>query len=131
MVGADGVIRGPAGEGRVGAVSRDDVADVAVAVVLGGAEHDGRTYDATGPEVITLHEAAEELTPDLLWLIVGGQKEDQDLQDRTKVLDDYHTAPASAASTIDARERKSIPIIRSNLDFCSRGDPASPNPGPA
>ena len=62
MAGADGVIRGPAGEGRVGAVSRDDVADVAVAVLLGGTEHDGRTYDVTGPEAITLHEAAEELS---------------------------------------------------------------------
>lgn len=62
MAGADGVIRGPAGEGRVGAVSRDDVADAAVAVLLGGAEHDGRTYDLTGPEAITLREAAEELS---------------------------------------------------------------------
>lgn len=62
MAGADGVIRGPAGIGRVGAVSRDDVADAAVAVLLGGAEHDGRAYDVTGPEAITLREAAEELT---------------------------------------------------------------------
>ena len=62
MAGADGVIRGPAGIGRVGAVSRDDVADAAVAVLLGGTEHDGRTYDVTGPEAITLHEAAEELS---------------------------------------------------------------------
>jgi NAD(P)H dehydrogenase (quinone) len=62
MTGTDGVIRGPADEGRVGAVSRDDVADAAVAVLLNGAEHDGRTYDMTGPEAITLHEAAEELS---------------------------------------------------------------------
>ena len=62
MAGADGVIRGPAGEGRVGAVSRDDVADAAAAVLLGGAEHDGQAYDVTGPEAITLHEAAEELS---------------------------------------------------------------------
>ena len=34
MVGADGVIRGPAGDGRVAAVTRDDIADVAVAVLL-------------------------------------------------------------------------------------------------
>ena len=38
------------------------MADAAVAVLLGGAEHDGRTYDVTGPEAITLHEAAEELS---------------------------------------------------------------------
>lgn len=61
LAGADGVIRGPGGEGRVGAVARDDIADVAVAVLLGGG-HDGRTYDVTGREAITLHEAAETLS---------------------------------------------------------------------
>jgi NAD(P)H dehydrogenase (quinone) len=61
LVGPDGVIRGPAGEGRVGAVARDDVAEVAVAVLLGEG-YDGRTYDVTGPEASTLHEAAEELS---------------------------------------------------------------------
>jgi NAD(P)H dehydrogenase (quinone) len=61
LAGADGVIRGPAGDGRVGAVARDDIADAAVAVLLSD-EHDGCTYDVTGPEAITLHEAAEELS---------------------------------------------------------------------
>jgi uncharacterized protein YbjT (DUF2867 family) len=61
LAGTDGVIRGPAGEGRVGAVARDDVAEVAVAVLLGDG-HDGRTYEVTGPEAITLREAAEELS---------------------------------------------------------------------
>jgi NAD(P)H dehydrogenase (quinone) len=61
LAGTDGVIRGPAGDGRVGAVARDDIADAAVAVLLGDG-HDGRTYDLTGPEAITLHEVAEELS---------------------------------------------------------------------
>ena len=61
LAGADGVIRGPAGEGRVGAVARDDIADVAVAVLLGDG-HDGRTYDVTGPQAITLYQVAEELS---------------------------------------------------------------------
>ena len=61
LAGTDGVIRGPAGDGRVGAVARDDIADVAVAVLLGDG-HDGRTYDVTGPEAITLQEVAEELS---------------------------------------------------------------------
>jgi uncharacterized protein YbjT (DUF2867 family) len=61
LAGPDGVIRGPAGDGRVGAVARDDIADVAVAVLLGDG-HDGRTYDLTGPEAITLHQVAEELS---------------------------------------------------------------------
>ena len=61
FAGGDGVIRGPAGDGRVAAVARDDVADVAVAVLLGDG-HDGRTYDLTGPEAFTLRQAAEELS---------------------------------------------------------------------
>ncbi|MEH3076418.1 MAG: SDR family oxidoreductase [Quadrisphaera sp.] len=67
MVGDDGVLRGPAGEGRVAAVAQDDVADAAVAVLLSAAggpldgtgEYAGRAYDLTGPEALTLHEVAE------------------------------------------------------------------------
>ena len=62
MVGPDGVIRGPAAEGRVAAVTRDDIADVAVAVLEGGDDHTGRTYDLTGPEALTMAEVAEQLT---------------------------------------------------------------------
>jgi NAD(P)H dehydrogenase (quinone) len=63
LVGADGVIRGPAAGGRVAAVARDDIADVAVAVLTeDGGGHDGRTYDMTGPEALTLAEVAEELS---------------------------------------------------------------------
>jgi NAD(P)H dehydrogenase (quinone) len=61
LVGGDGVIRGPAGDGRVAAVARDDIAGVVVAVLLGDG-HDGRTYDLTGPEAFTLHQAAEALS---------------------------------------------------------------------
>jgi NAD(P)H dehydrogenase (quinone) len=61
MVGADGAIRGPAGDGRVAAVARDDIADVAVAALLGDG-HEGRSYDMTGPEALTLAEVAEELS---------------------------------------------------------------------
>jgi NAD(P)H dehydrogenase (quinone) len=63
MVGADRVIRGPAGDGRVAAVARDDIADVAAAVLLeGGDRHDGRSYDLTGPEALTMAEAAQRLS---------------------------------------------------------------------
>jgi NAD(P)H dehydrogenase (quinone) len=60
LPGTDGVIRGPAGDGRVAVVVRDDIADVAAAVIAGG-DHDGETYDVTGPEAITLAEAAAAL----------------------------------------------------------------------
>jgi NAD(P)H dehydrogenase (quinone) len=63
MVGADGVIRGPAGDGRVAVVARDDIADVAAAVLLeGGDRHDGRSYDLTGPEALTMAEVAQRLS---------------------------------------------------------------------
>jgi NAD(P)H dehydrogenase (quinone) len=62
FAGEDGVIRGPAGDGRVGAVARDDIADVAAAVLLSDGGHDGATYDLTGPESITLTEAAAIMT---------------------------------------------------------------------
>jgi len=63
FVGRDGVIRGPAGDGRVAAVSHDDVADVATAVILDErpARHDGATYEVTGPQALTLDEVAATL----------------------------------------------------------------------
>lgn len=62
MVGPDGVLRGPAGDGRVAAVTQDDVADVAVAVLLDPAAHAGATHDLTGPEALTLAEVAATIT---------------------------------------------------------------------
>ena len=62
MVGEDGVIRGPAGDGRVSAVARADVAAVAVEVLTNPASHAGTTYTLTGPEAFTLSEAAAVIT---------------------------------------------------------------------
>ncbi|MCW2844336.1 MAG: putative nucleoside-diphosphate-sugar epimerase [Nocardioides sp.] len=53
-----GVIRGPAADGRVAAVARADVADAAVAVLRDPAPHAGSTYTLTGPEALTLTEVA-------------------------------------------------------------------------
>lgn len=61
LVGADGAIRGPAGDGRVAAVARDDIADAAVAVLRDPDAHEGRAYELTGPEAFTLAEAAARL----------------------------------------------------------------------
>jgi uncharacterized protein YbjT (DUF2867 family) len=63
LAGADGVIRGPGGNGRAAVVARDDIADAAVAVLLADdpARHEGRGYDMTGPEALTLAEVAGEL----------------------------------------------------------------------
>jgi uncharacterized protein YbjT (DUF2867 family) len=62
LAGTDGVIRGPAGDGRVAGVAQDDIADVAVAVLHDPAAHAGRTYDLTGPQALSLHEVASALT---------------------------------------------------------------------
>jgi NAD(P)H dehydrogenase (quinone) len=62
LAGDDGVIRGPAGEGRVAAVAQDDIAEAAAAVLRDPAAHRGRTYSLTGPEAVTLSEAAELMT---------------------------------------------------------------------
>src|SRR5699024_2801519 len=62
FAGDDGVIRGPGGNGRVGAVIRDDVARATVAVLAdehsGQRSHAGKIYDLTGPEALTLAEVA-------------------------------------------------------------------------
>jgi uncharacterized protein YbjT (DUF2867 family) len=62
LVVQDGAIRGPAGDGRVAAVARDDVAAVAAVVLADPAAHVGATYDLTGPEALTLAEVAALLT---------------------------------------------------------------------
>ncbi|GAA4684018.1 NAD(P)H-binding protein [Nocardioides nanhaiensis] len=61
----EGVLRGPAGDGRVAAVARADVAEVAARIlrdlVEGGAaaeQHAGAVYRLSGPEALTLDEVA-------------------------------------------------------------------------
>jgi NAD(P)H dehydrogenase (quinone) len=57
------VIAAPAGEGRASFVSRDDLADVAAAVLEDDSPAlDGATLDVTGPAALTLDEAAGVLT---------------------------------------------------------------------
>lgn len=58
LVGDDGVIRGPAADGRVALVAQDDIADAAVAVLLDPGAHERAVYELTGPEALTLAEAA-------------------------------------------------------------------------
>lgn len=53
-----GVIRGPAGRGRVASVARADVADAAAAVLRQPEAHAGAVYDLTGPESFDLGEFA-------------------------------------------------------------------------
>jgi uncharacterized protein YbjT (DUF2867 family) len=61
FVGEDRALRGPAGDGRFAPVCRDDVADVAAAV-LTGEGHEGLTYDLSGPETLTMADVARVLS---------------------------------------------------------------------
>jgi uncharacterized protein YbjT (DUF2867 family) len=63
FVGEDGVLRGPAGEGRVAAVTRDDVAAAAVEILTDATTHVASTYVLTGPEALTLAEIAATIGP--------------------------------------------------------------------
>jgi NAD(P)H dehydrogenase (quinone) len=57
------VIAAPAGEGRTSFVSRDDLADVGAAVLLDDSgRFDGQVLEVTGPEALSMAEAARVLT---------------------------------------------------------------------
>ena len=58
FVGADGAIRGPAGDGRVSLLAVDDVADVAVAVLRDPSAHRDAAYPLTGPEPLSFDDVA-------------------------------------------------------------------------
>lgn len=62
LAGEDGVIRGPAGKGRVSAVSRADLADSALAVLRDPAAHRGAVYELTGREALGLDDVARTIT---------------------------------------------------------------------
>lgn len=62
LFATDGVIAGPAGDGRVAAVAIADVARVAADVLAAPESHEGRVYELTGPEALTLDEMADAIT---------------------------------------------------------------------
>lgn len=61
-VGADGVIRGPAGDGRAALVARADVARTAAVILQNPRAHLGATYDLTGPESLNFTQIAQILS---------------------------------------------------------------------
>ena len=58
----EGRILGPAGDGRVGVVAREDAGRVAAGVLADPARYENQTLDVTGPEALTLNEIAAILT---------------------------------------------------------------------
>lgn len=61
FAGPDGIIRGPAGDGRFLPVTRSDVADVAVRLLTDDS-FDGQVFDVCGPERVSLRHVANRLT---------------------------------------------------------------------
>ncbi|MEV0322326.1 NAD(P)H-binding protein [Streptomyces sp. NPDC050658] len=59
--GADGTIAAPLGDGRLAAVAREDLAEVAVRVATDPAPHVGRTYELVGEEALGGAELAAAL----------------------------------------------------------------------
>lgn len=66
IANADGIIAGPAGDGRVACVSQQDVAQAAAnilaAIVSGDDRHHNRSYTLTGSEALTFADIAAVLT---------------------------------------------------------------------
>jgi len=58
---AEGIFRGAWGDGRMGYVDVRDVARVAVTVLRGG-DHDGQSYELTGPEALSPADVARKLS---------------------------------------------------------------------
>lgn len=59
LVGADGVIRAPADDGKVSIVARADIAQAARAVLRDPAAHRNVIYEMTGPEALSMAEIAQ------------------------------------------------------------------------
>ncbi|MGM7669329.1 SDR family oxidoreductase [Microbacterium sp. A93] len=62
VVGQDGIIRGPAGQGRCAFVAHDDVARTAAHILRDPAPHQGHAYRLTGPEALTFEDVARIIT---------------------------------------------------------------------
>lgn len=58
----EGRILGPAGDGRVGVVAREDAGRVAAGVLADPGRYENKTLDVTGPEALTLDEIADVLS---------------------------------------------------------------------
>jgi len=56
-----GVMMGSSGAGRIAAATRADLAAAAAAVLAGGSEHDGQTYELAGDTAFTMADFAAEI----------------------------------------------------------------------
>lgn len=62
MVGTDGVIRGPAGAGRLAGIAVSDIAEIASSILEEPTHHRGTTYELTGSEPLDFDQIASTLS---------------------------------------------------------------------
>ncbi len=111
----DGVIRGPAGDGRLAPISRDDLADVAAVVLTEVGRHDGQTYDVTGAEGITLYDAEQ------LSLVTGRR-----VSYHEETLDEARASRAPSGAPAGRSKAGSPPTPPSRWTWSATRSPASP-----
>ena len=112
IVDEHGVMRGPAGSGRVGAVARQDVARSAVAVLRDPSPHAERTYDMTGPEALSLTDMAR----------IIGEAQGQEVTYREETVEEAYASRAhygAPAWEVDAWVSTYTAIASGELDVVS------------
>lgn len=65
MIKSQGALYAPAGDGKVSFVDVRDIAAVAVQALINDNQHKGKSYNITGPEVLSYGQAAEILSREL------------------------------------------------------------------
>ena len=112
IVGDDGVMRGPAGDGRVGAVARRDVGRSAIAILRDPSSHAGRTYDLTGPQALSLADMAR----------IIGQVQGRDVTYHDETVEEAHASRAQYGAPdweVDAWVSTYTAIASGEMDMVS------------
>ena len=124
MIGADGVLRGPAGNGAVAPVAQDDVAAVATAV-LRSDRYDGETLDVTGPDRVTMADVVS-----LLAELTGRRIRyvDETVEEAYASRSSYDAAPFEVdgwVSTYTAIAASELDVVSPVVKMVTGRDPVS------
>ncbi|MFF1907956.1 NAD(P)H-binding protein [Kitasatospora sp. NPDC058218] len=107
----DGVITAPLGDGRLAAVARADLAEVAVTVALAPAEHAGRVYELVGEQAVGGADIAAALSR------AGGKP----VEYRPGTL-----AEARAAVAVSGAQAFQVPMVAGTYSAIAHGFLAGP-----
>ncbi|MEK2493205.1 NAD(P)H-binding protein [Kitasatospora purpeofusca] len=108
---ADGVITAPLADGRLAAVAREDLAEVAAKVASDPAEHAGRVYELVGEEAVGAADVAAALT----------RTTGRPVEYRPGTL-----AQARAAIAASGAESFQVPMVAGTLSSIAHGFLAGP-----